>query len=413
MEKRTDVLKIAWTSNAPWAGTGYGSQTAEVAPLLKEAGHEVAILANYGLAGSTLGWNDIPVLPQGIDGYSNDLTPSQIRSFIGTEGNGLGVTLFDVWVYQSPEWDELPLLSWTPVDHGPLPPDKVIEFFNRPGRKWSVAMSKSGEKSLLDAGLSRDRVFYAPHSFNPETFHPGPSSMRAKMSIPEDAFLVITNAANKGNTPIRKCFPEMAAAMSVFMSRHPDVFWYLHTEGSGIANGVRIDRLLSAMRVPIDRVRLVPQYEYRMGIDHKVVADLTRAADVSLLTSRGEGFGLPLLESAAVGVPGIGTKWTAQEELIGPGWAIDGQLEWDEFQGSFWKVPNIEAIVAALEESYAEKGTEKAKERSAAAVAHASPYETRKVFANHWVPILDRMRGELRKTPVSQGPNRAARRAAR
>jgi glycosyltransferase involved in cell wall biosynthesis len=205
----------------------------------------------------------------------------------------------------------------------------------------------------------------------------------------------------------------MAAAMSVFMSRHPDVFWYLHTEASGIANGVRIDRLLSAMRVPLDRVRIVPQYEYRMGIDHRVVADITRAGDVSLLTSRGEGFGLPLLESAAVGVPGIGTRWTAQEELIGPGWAIDGQLEWDEFQGSFWKVPNIEAIVSALEESYAEKGTEKAKERSAAAVAHAAPYETRKVFQEYWVPILAKVGDELRKTPNAQGPNRAARRASR
>lgn len=409
-------MKIAWTSNAPWAGTGYSVQTAEVVPLLKKAGHEVAILANYGLAGSTIEWNGIPVLPQGIDGYSNDITPSQIKNFIGKEGGGLGITLFDVWVYESPEWDEVPLLSWTPVDHGPLPPDRVVAFFNRPGKKLALAMSRSGEKALLDSGLSRDRLFYAPHSVNASIWAPGASTMRPKMLIPDDAFLVATNAANKGITPIRKCFPEMAAAMTVFMARHPDVFWYLHTEATGIANGVRIDRLLQKFKLPLDRIRIVPQYDYRMGIDSRVLADITRGADVLLATSRGEGFGLPVLEAAAAGVPSIATRHTAQEELIGAGWGVDGQLEWDEFQGgSFWKVPNIEEIIARLEEAYTEKGTEAGRARSEACVKFAEPYETNRVFAEHWVPTLAKV-AELVKEPekvISVPVNRAARRASK
>jgi hypothetical protein len=40
-------------------------------------------------------------MPQGIDGYSNDLTPFQISQWIGKDGNGLGITLFDVWVYKA------------------------------------------------------------------------------------------------------------------------------------------------------------------------------------------------------------------------------------------------------------------------------------------------------------------------
>ena len=408
-------MKIAWTSNAPWTPTGYGQQTAEVVPLLKKAGHDVAILANYGLAGSSISWNDIPVLPQGIDGYSNDLTPVQIANFIGKAGGGLGITLFDVWVYQAPQWDEVPLLSWTPIDHGPLPPDQVRLFFDRPGKKYALAMSRFGEKALLDSGISRDRVFYAPHSVS-ENFRPGTSTMRPKMKIPDDAFLVMTNAANKGNTPIRKCFPEMAMAMSVFMSRHKDVFWYLHTEVLGMANGVRIDRLLERLKIPMDRIRLVPQYEYRMGIDQRIVADLNRASDVVLSTSRGEGFGLGVLESQACGVPTIATDWTAQSELVGAGWLVDGQLEWDEFQGgSFWKVPNIEQIIAALESSYALKGdaVERAKV-SEKASTFAEAYRTERVFAEHWTPVLARME-ELVREPsnVISLPNRAARRTSK
>ena len=88
-------MKIAWTSNAPWCGTGYGGQTSEIVPKLKDAGHEVAIQANYGLSGSTIEWNGVPVMPQGIDGYSNDLTPFQIAQWIGKDGNGLGITRRD------------------------------------------------------------------------------------------------------------------------------------------------------------------------------------------------------------------------------------------------------------------------------------------------------------------------------
>ena len=406
-------LKIGWTSNAPWTPTGYGAQTAEITPLLKEAGHDVAILANYGLAGSTMNWNGIPVLPQGIDSYSNDLTPAQIRNHIG-DSIGLGITLFDVWVYRAEIWNELPLLSWTPVDHGPMPPDEVRAWFDRPGRKWALAMSKFGERSLLDSGLARDRVFYAPHTFNPEVFYAGRSEMRVKMQIPEDAHLTMINAANKGNTPIRKCFPEMLGAWSAFANRpeNSNAYLYLHTEVSGMANGVRIDRLLERLKAPMDRVRIAPQFELRMGIASNIIADLYRASDVLLATSRGEGFGVPILEAQACGVPAIGTNWTATPELLGAGWLVDGQLEWDEFQGSFWKVPNTDEILAALEASAKLKGDAAGtEEMRARAVAHASAYSTRKVFAENWTPILATLEGELGKG--NGAPNRAARRAAR
>ena len=53
-------------------------------------------------------------------------------------------------------------------------------------------------------------------------------------------------------------------------------------------------------------------------------------------------------------------------------------------------------------------GTE---EMRARAVAHASAYHTRKVFAENWTPILEHLERELGK-PIG-APNRAARRAAR
>ena len=183
-----------------------------------------------------------------------------------------------------------------------------------------------------------------------------------------------------------------------------------------MANGVNIQRLLERFKAPLDRVRLVPQYELRMGISSAVMGDLYRSADVLLSTSRGEGFGLGVLEAMATGIPAIATNWTAQPELVGSGWKVEGELEWDEFQGSFWKVPHTEEILNALESSYALKGDAAAvAEEKAKAIAHAAPYATDRVFAEHWVPLLSKMETLVREPSkiISLPTNRAARRAGK
>lgn len=405
------ALRIAWQSNAPWIGSGYGAQTAEVTPLLKAAGHEVTILANFGLSGATMEWGGMKVLPGGIDAYSNDLHPAAIANVIGdAKDRGLGITLFDVWVMKNPEWDNVPLLSWVPVDHNPAPPE-VIQFFKRGGRKWALAMSRFGERMLLDAGLSRDQVLYAPHSFNPEIYRADGTDMREEMKLPKNAHVTIVAAANKGATPIRKCFPENLYAWARFAERHEDAYLYLHTEISGIANGVNIAKLLEIVKAPKDRVRIVPQYEYRMGIDNLTVARLYRSADVLLAASRGEGFGVPTIEAQACGIPVIVTDWTASPELVGAGWRVDGQIEFDHYQDAYWKVPSIDAIIEALEASYRAKGdAEVAPKIKAGAIEFAAQYATPKVWVDHWRPVIARMEQELAKNPAAL--NRDARRKA-
>jgi len=198
--------------------------------------------------------------------------------------------------------------------------------------------------------------------------------------------------------------------------RHDDAFLYLHTEASGIANGVNINRLLSAVGAPEKQVRIVPQFEYRMGISAQTVAALIRSSDVLLATARGEGFGVPTLEAQATGVPVIVTNWTASPELVGHGWIVEGQKEWDEFQASFWKLPSVDGIIDALEQSYALKGDKtRLAEARAASIKFAEPYQTDNVFANHWRPVLNTMEAMLAEgiKPINREQRRAAVRGKR
>jgi glycosyltransferase involved in cell wall biosynthesis len=407
-------VRIGWTSNAPWAPTGYGTQTNEIVPRLAADGHKVSVMANYGFAGSTMEWRPgIPVMGQGLDAYSNDLTPSQILDWINktdTDGLGLGISLYDVWVYKSPQWDEIPMASWTPVDHKGVP-EEVIGWFNRKGKgKWAIAMSRFGEQELLDAGVERSRLFYAPHSIDLNIFKPTPSKIRMELGVPEGAHLTICPQANKGVTPIRKAWPELLLAWSRFAQKHTDAYLYLHTEILGLANGVKMERFLRNINAPLERIKFAPQFNYRQGLDPSILAKCYSTSDVLLQPSKGEGFGLPVIESQACGTPVIVTNWTAMPELVGSGWKVGGQPEWDEFQTGWWMTPNVDEIVDALEQSYALKAdTEKSKAASEAAVTFASNYSTDKVYAEHWRPILKQIESEI---PKAGGMNRQQRRAA-
>jgi glycosyltransferase involved in cell wall biosynthesis len=391
-------MRIGWTSNAPWAPTGYGVQTQEVVPQLIKNGHDVAIMANYGLTGATINFNGITVMGSGMDAYSNDITPAQIVSWAQKEPNkiGLGISLYDVWVYTNPAWDDVPMLSWTPIDHEVVP-EGVLQWFGRiGGGKWALAMSRFGEQQLLESGVERERVFYAPHSFNGNIFKPTRTDIRSRIGIPQDAHLTMINSANKGLTPIRKCWPEMLEAWCKFSENRKDAYLYIHTEFFGLANGVKIGRLLETFKAPIDRVKIVPQFEFRQGIPQEVLAELYTASDVLLMTSRGEGFGIPTIEAQACGTPVIVTDWTAQPELVGAGWKVGGQREWDELQTGWWKVPSVDEIVDALEQSYRAKGNKIASEQmSKKATKFASAYETNYVYNTHWKPILAEIESRL------------------
>ena len=115
------------------------------------------------------------------------------------------------------------------------------------------------------------------------------------------------------------------------------------------------------------------------------LASLYSDADVLLATSAGEGFGVPVIEAQACGTPVIVSNWTAQPELVGDGWVVDGQPLWDSFQNSWFFTPHVSQIVRALEAAYERPRGETSQD----ALEFAEAYEADRVFAEHWRPIME------------------------
>ena len=393
-------MRLAWMSNAPWCATGYGQQTALFAPRIAADGHDVAIAAMYGLAGAALDWNGIPVLPAGYDAHGNDLAPAHMEMW--TQGRGWSITLYDVWPFT---FGDLPnVASWTPVDHDPVPAE-VVAWARK---HYTIAMSRFGQAALAAAGVE---ARYVPHAIDPNVFRPTDTyngrPARAAMGVPDDAFVVTINAANKGKAPPRKGWSEMFRALAPFMARHANVHLYLHTDIAGFY-GVDLGALYVDLGLPGDRIHIVNQYAYRAGsVPAEALAAIYTASDVLLLTSYGEGFGIPVIEAQACGTPVIVTDATAMPELVADGWKVPATRWRDEGHRADFFIPKVDYIVDALEDAYRRgKDVERATEGM-------EPYHVATVYADHMRPVLreleDMLDSEQKVIPLNREQRRAKR----
>lgn len=381
-------LRIAWYSNSPEATTGYGGQTRQMLPRLMADGHEVAVLGLWGHEAGIHRYmtpsGPVPIYPRGSVHYGLDVVDAQARAWVGREP-GWVITLYDVWVLQGRRnlWDGMDVASWTPVDHMPVPPAVAEWSAAHP----TIAMSRFGERMLAEAGVTS---VYIPHGI--ERIHaPTPSDVRRRMGLDESAFLVMMNAANiKPLHFDRKAWQQNLRAFAIFAMAHPDAHIYIHTDPTR-PDGFPIASYLHYLGLGEERTRITDLLAYRAGvITDGEMAELYSAADVLLSCSMGEGFGLAVPEAMACGTPAIVSDFSAQPEIVADtGWKVGWEPFWDSDQRTDLSLPRIWDIVEALEAAYAERGTERAKERSAAAEAHVrAEYDADMVYAEHWRPYL-------------------------
>lgn len=393
-------MRLAWYSNAP-SPTGYGVQTASITRRLKEDGHEVSVLANYGQQVGVADVDGITVWPQGAVIYSLDVVDAQC-DIIKPD---VVFVLYDTWVLKDAFRDRR-VIGWAPVDHYP-PPPQVLSW----ARSHEViAMSEYGARAFREMGVEPiDTIWHGIE----KVYQPSPSAIRESLKVPDDAFIVGIANANIGTTPVRKNWGGNLEAVARLMREHDDVYLYLHTDLRH-PNGMPIDILITALGIPGDRVRMVPPVLYKGSlIDASEMARLLTACDVMLAATKGEGFGLVPAEAAACGTPSIVSDFSAQPEVIGDtGWKVPVQLDWDHNQGSWFCTPFTGFIHRALQEAYEERGTEAAKQRSEACVEHAKRFDWDHLYDTKWRPLLASLEPQAERKGMSNAAKRRARKKA-
>jgi glycosyltransferase involved in cell wall biosynthesis len=107
--------------------------------------------------------------------------------------------------------------------------------------------------------------------------------------------------------------------------------------------------------------------------------------DVLLAATYGEGFGIPIVEAMAAGVPVITTKCSSMEELNPDGLQVDGEPFYNGVHRAWWVRPSISQMVAALEQAWEQRGdVDRVKLRESVA-----QYDIPRVAEMHMKPVIE------------------------
>ena len=152
-----------------------------------------------------------------------------------------------------------------------------------------------------------------------------------------------------------------------------------------------------------DKVRITDGFSIRRGLPLPQLAAIYQAADVHLLASAGEGFGLPTLQAAAAGVVPLASDYTASRELVvGHGEALRVKHFVRGQSGVLHALIDIDDAVSRLQRLY--KNRPWLVSKSQAAEHFAKSYDWKRIVSQ-WHTLLEREVPSLNRTVRSRAGN--------
>jgi glycosyltransferase involved in cell wall biosynthesis len=377
-------LRIFVNSNAAWSTSGYGQQMAELLPLIRDEGYALGACNFFGQSGGKFMLDGILQYPVIQHTYGSDALVLHANDFKAD----VVFTLQDIWVLHPNDLQQTKrFIPWLPIDHDPIP-NAVLEKLRFAYR--IVAMSKFGQKQLQKKGLSST---YIPHSVNTNIFTPLDKAERKRAAgLPEDSFICGMVSANKDNPP-RKSFQEVMDAFKMFLEKVPQAILYIHTNPD-FPGGFPIKEY--AKFIGIENKVIFPDvYQLNFNINKEAMSLIYNTFDVLLCPSFSEGFGIPIIEAQACGVPVIVNNFTAPPELIRPG--ITGEVcevASKRFSplGSYIGVPSTQSLYEKMVKIFEADRSVMSQECRKWAVEN---FDTKYVFETMWRPFLENLEKEV------------------
>ncbi len=223
-----------------------------------------------------------------------------------------------------------------------------------------IAMSKWGYKQIKSVGTANE-LYMIPHGVDLNIYKPlDKQKLKKKGGL--DNFFVIGAC---GRNQIRKMWVYLLKGFARFAQDKNDVLLLLHTDEdppAGMNAGWSIPYLTHLYNIT-NKVKLtVPKLSVvdRLYISHEKINKIYNLFDVMCFPTGGEGFGLPILEAQASGVPVMTTAFTTGFELVeGHGWLIPilkdkykRDVMWTGLNGVEFAIPDDLMITKYLQEAY-------------------------------------------------------------
>lgn len=273
-----------------------------------------------GLDYNGLSKTDIQVYPTSLKGIQDYWSGEILEYAIEDFQPDIVLTLQDYYVLPTivsvlskPRKWKMKWVNWGVIDGAPLNHQHAL------CASWAhlnLVHSKFGKYALEDEFESAYkkkgdvRVLYPPIDLS--VYKPLEKANLRKKYRTEDRFVVLMLGKNQ----FRKNIPVLMEAVKKASKKITNIQLLLHSLPVRRADGSEEGYDLTGLVKNMDLIEYISALRTNGPITDELINEIYNAVDIHCMPTMGEGFGLPLAESMAVGVPNIATNCSAVTEIL-------------------------------------------------------------------------------------------------
>jgi len=330
-------MKITILSDSPMLPTGYRNQSLLLAQYLRKHNHEVHFLAN-AYNGMTLDKAtlfdgtelDFKIYGEMVHSYFQNTMSQHLKE---TKSDRFFILLDTFMLFPwflNIDTSPAKTLFWFPTDGGaglPKGCDQILRKIDTP-----IAMSRFGQKQVKD--YHNLDVLHIPHGVQSDKFYRLSDEKRKELRKAwglDDKFVIGVVARNQP----RKNLDRTIKIMSLVRKKIPNAVLFLHLDPNDPA-GQMFHMQSFVQKFNLENRVVFTGMQAHKGFEQWKMNEVYNVMDCFLLSTSGEGFGIPIIEAMSCEVPVVATDYTTTPELIldngaGMGIKLTGVDETDMF----------------------------------------------------------------------------------